>query len=306
MYDVIIIGAGPAGLTSAIYARRANKKTLVLEAKNYGGQIINTLNIENYPVEPNISGFDFATKLYNQAKDMGSEIIFEKVIDIKNNKDYKEVITTKKTYKALTIIIATGAENRKIGLENEDHLIGKGLSYCATCDGNFYKKKDVAVVGGGNVAIEDALYLSDIANKVYLIHRRDEFRADPTTVNKLKEKNNVEFIYNSNVTSINTNNKVESINIKNNEDRHEDEIKVDGLFIAIGQTPETQNFAKLIKLDKNGYIISKEDCHTNIEGIFVAGDNRTKELRQLVTATSDGAIAATEAIKYINNMKEGK
>lgn len=303
MYDIIIIGAGPAGLTASIYARRANKKTLVLEAKTYGGQIINTLSIENYPVEPNISGFDFATKLYNQAKDMGSEIKFEKVIDIKDKKDKKQVITTKNTYETKTIIIATGAENRKLGLDNEDKLVGKGISYCATCDGAFFKKKDVAVVGGGNVALEDALYLSDIANKVYLIHRRDEFRGDFTIVEKLKEKNNVEFILNSNVSKIIADNKLKSINIKNKEDREETELDIDGLFIAVGQVPENQNFSKLINLDKSGYIIAGEDCHTNIEGIFVAGDNRTKELRQLVTATSDGAIAATEAIKYINNKK---
>ena len=303
MYDIIIIGAGPAGLTSSIYARRANKKVLVLEAKTYGGQIINTLSIENYPVEPGISGFDFATKLYNQAKDMGSEIVFEKVVDIKNYKEYKEIITTKNSYKAKAVIIATGAENRKLGLNNEDELVGKGISYCATCDGAFYKKKDVAVVGGGNVALEDALYLSDIANKVYLIHRRDEFRGDLSIVEKLKEKDNVEFILNSNVVNINAIDKIDSIDIRNNEDREENEINVDGLFIAVGQVPENQNFASLINLDKSGYIIASEDCHTNIEGIFVAGDNRTKELRQLVTATSDGAIAATEAIKYINSKK---
>lgn len=304
MYDIIIIGAGPAGLTASIYARRAEKKTLVLEAKTYGGQIINTLSIENYPVEPNISGFDFATKLYNQAKDMGSEIIFEKVIDIKNNKEFKEVITKKNTYKTKTIIIATGAENRKIGLDNEDELIGKGISYCATCDGAFYKKKDVAVVGGGNVALEDALYLSDIANKVYLIHRRDEFRADTSIVEKLKDKENVTFILNSNISEIIADEKVKSINVRNNEDRKESNIDIDGLFIAVGQVPENQNFANLINLDKSGYIIADENCHTNIDGIFVAGDNRTKELRQLVTATSDGAIAATEAIKYINNQRK--
>lgn len=302
MYDIIIIGAGPAGLTSAIYARRANKKILVLEADNYGGQIINANKIDNYPAEPNISGFDFANKLYNQAKDMGSEIVFEKVIDIKNDKEEKEVITTKNKYKTKTIIIATGSDNRKLGLDNEDKLLGRGISYCATCDGAFYKNKDVAVIGGGEVALEDALYLSDIANKVYLIHRRDEFRTELPLVDKIKEKENVELILNSNVISINGNDKVNSIDIKNNEDKKVSTIDVDGVFIAVGQIPENQNFAKLINLDKLGYIIANEDCHTNIEGIFVAGDSRTKKLRQLVTATSDGAIATTEAIKYINKI----
>lgn len=299
MYDIIIVGAGPAGLTAAIYARRASKKVLVLEAKNYGGQIINTLDIENYPVERHISGFDFATKLYNQAKDLGAEIVFEKVIEIKDNKE-KEVITTKNKYTTKTIILATGSENRKLGLDKEDELIGKGISYCATCDGAFYKNKDVAVVGGGNTALEDALYLSDIANKVYLIHRRDEFRGVESTLNLLKEKKNVEFIYNSNITKIISEDRLNSIEITN-KDGSIKEINISGLFIAIGRIPENQNFEKIIKMDKAGYIIAGENCNTNIPGIFVAGDNRTKEVRQLVTATSDGAVSATEAIKYINN-----
>ncbi len=302
MYDIIIIGAGPAGLTSAIYARRASKNVLVLEAKSYGGQIINTLDIENYPVEAHISGFDFATKLYNQAKDLGAEVVFEKVVDINDKGDIKEIVTTKNTYTAKAVIIATGSENRKLGLENEDKLVGKGVSYCATCDGAFYKKKTVAVVGGGNTALEDALYLADIASKVYLIHRRDEFRGEDSTVKLLKEKENIEFVYNSNVTKINAEERVTSIEVTN-KDGSVKTIDVDGLFVAVGRIPENQNFAKLIDLDEAGYIKAGEDCLTNVAGIFVAGDNRIKEVRQLVTATSDGAIAATNAVKYINNMK---
>ena len=300
MYDIIIVGAGPAGLTAAIYARRASKKVLVLEARNYGGQIINTLDIENYPVEAHISGFDFATKLYNQAKEIGAEIVFERVVDIIDNGKEKEVITSKNKYLAKAVILATGSENRKLGIENENDLIGKGISYCATCDGAFYKNKNVAVVGGGNTALEDALYLTDIAKKVYLIHRRDEFRGEDFTVNLLKDKDNIEFIYNSNVTKLNANERLESIEVTNN-DGSVMKIDVDGLFVAVGRIPETQNFAKSINLDGSGYIIAGEDCSTNISGIFVAGDSRTKEVRQLVTATSDGAVAATAAIKYINN-----
>ncbi len=299
LYDIIIVGAGPAGLTAAIYAGRANKKVLVLEAKTYGGQIINTPDIENYPVEEHISGFDFATKIYNQAKNLGAEIVFEKVIEIKDLGKEKEVVTNKNTYKTKTIILATGSENRKLGLPNEDELVGKGISYCATCDGAFYRKKTVAVVGGGNTALEDALYLSNLVEKVYLIHRRDEFRGEETTVNKLKEKDNVEFIYNSNVTKLNANEKLESIEVTN-KDGNIQTINVDGLFVAVGRIPENQNFAKVINLDESGYIVAGENCNTNVDGIFVAGDNRVKEVRQLVTATSDGAIAATEAIKYIN------
>ena len=296
MYDVIIIGAGPAGLTAGIYAKRASKSVLILEGLSYGGQIINTPSIENYPGELNISGFDFATNLYNQAKELGVEIKIKKVLEIKDNTDYKEVVTSSDSFKASSVIIATGCTNRKLGLVNEDNLIGKGISYCATCDGNFYKGKTVAVVGGGNTALEDALFLSNIANKVYLIHRRDEFRGDAKTVSLLKEKINVEFVLNSNITKLIASDILTGIEINNNQ-----EINIDGLFIAIGRIPENSFVKDLINLDESGYIKSNEKCHTNVDGIFVAGDNRTKELRQLVTATSDGAIAATEAVKYINN-----
>lgn len=299
MYDIIIIGAGPAGLTAAIYGKRALKNVLVFEALSYGGQIINTLDIENYPAAAHISGFDFATNLYNQAKELGAEIKFEKVTNIIDNDDIKKVVTSKGEYETKTIIIATGADNRKLGLENEDKLIGKGISYCATCDGNFFKGKDVAVVGGGNTALEDTLYLTDLVNKVYLIHRRDEFRGDPTIVEKLKEKDNVEFVYNSNVTKLISNDKLEGVEVTN-KDGSTKELSISGLFVAIGKVPENENFKEIINLDESGYIIAGEDCHTNREGIFVAGDNRVKELRQLVTATADGAIAATEAVKYIN------
>lgn len=299
IYDIIIVGAGPAGLTAAIYARRANKKVLVLEANTYGGQIINTNVIENYPVNPGISGFDFATKLYNQTKDLGAEIKFEKVIDITE----QEVITKKQAYKAKTIILATGADNRKLKLENEEKLTGKGISYCATCDGALYKNKTVAVNGGGNSALEDALYLSEIAETVYLIHRRNEFRAEQILIDQIKEKQNIKTILNSTITKINGENKLESIEIENDK-KEKQTLKLDALFIAVGQVPETENFKKLININDKGYVIAGEDCKTNIPNIFVAGDNRTKTLRQLVTAASDGAIAATAAIKYINDNKE--
>lgn len=301
MYDIIIVGAGPAGLTASIYARRASKSVLVLEAKNYGGQIINTLDIENYPIEPHISGFEFATKLFNQAKDLGAEIKFEKVININNKGNEKEIITTKNIYSAKAIILATGSENRKLGLENEDELVGKGISYCATCDGAFYKNKKVAVVGGGNTALEDVLYLTDIVDTVYLIHRRDEFRAEDSIVEHLKEKNNIEIFYNSNVTRLNADKKLSSIEVTN-KDGSKRNIDVDGLFVAVGRIPENQGFANIVSLDDDGYIKAGEDCKTSAEGIFVAGDGRVKEVRQLVTATSDGAIAALAAVKYINNI----
>ncbi len=303
MYDIIVIGAGPAGLTAALYARRAMKSVLVLEALTYGGQIINTREIENYPAAPHISGFDFSTNLYNQVKELECEIKFEKAIDIKDLKDKKQVITKDNVYDTKTIIIATGNENRKLGLSNEDELLGHGISYCATCDGTFFKGKDVAVVGGGNTAVEDALYLSEICKTVSIIHRRDEFRAEKKLVNKLKQKKNIKFFYNSKVTKLNGKNKLDSIEITSN-DEEKNTIEVSALFIAIGRIPETENFKKLINAKDNGYIIAEEDCHTNIDGIFVAGDAREKDLRQLVTATSDGAVSAIEAIKYISKISK--
>ena len=299
MYDIIIIGAGPAGLTAAIYACRASKKVLVLEATTYGGQIINTLDIDNYPVEPHISGFDFVTKLYNQATEMGAEVVFEKAVKINDKGDFKEVITDEKTYSGKAVIIATGSINRKLGLENEEELVGRGVSYCATCDGAFYKNKTVAVVGGGNTALEDALYLADLAQKVYLIHRRDEFRGERETVKTLEDRDNVEFVLNSNVTKIIADKKVNAIEVTNNNGEAKT-IAVDGLFVAVGRIPENNEFKDLIKLDESGYALSGEDCTTDTAGIFVAGDGRAKSVRQLVTATSDGAIAATAAIKYLN------
>lgn len=299
MYDLIIVGAGPAGLTAAIYGRRADKKVLVLEANSYGGQIISASDIENYPGESHISGYDFATKLYNQVKDLGAEIIFEKVIDVKDGK-YKEVLTGKNVYKSKTVILATGSFNRKLGLDKEEDYIGKGISYCATCDGAFFKNKDVAVVGGGNTALQDALYLSDIVNKVYIIHRRDSFRGDEKTVNDLKKRDNVVFVYNSNVIELIGDEKLQEIVVKDNSGKIAN-INIEGLFVAIGRIPENRNFSKLIDLDELGYAKANENCHTKTDGIFVAGDNRAKSLRQLVTATSDGGVAATEAIKYINS-----
>lgn len=296
MYDVIVIGAGPAGLTSAIYLKRANKNVLVLEKNTYGGAIVNTNEIENYPGIPNISGFDFATNLYGQAKDLGAIIKFEEVIKINNGKE-KEIITNKNKYTAKAIIIATGRTTRKLGFE--DKYIGLGVSYCAMCDGAFYKNKTVAVVGGGNSAIDDALYLADIAKKVYLIHRRDKFTADAKTINLLKKKNNIKYVLNSQVTKIKGKDHLESIEVIDNNNQIR-EFKIDGLFIAIGGVPTTEIFKDIIKFDENGYIKGNNLCHTNKTGIFVAGDVRKKDVRQLVTATSDGAIAATETVKYLN------
>lgn len=296
MYDIIIIGAGPAGLTSAIYAKRSNKNVLVLEANNYGGQIAIANVIDNYPAISHISGYEFATNLYNQVIDMGVEVKFEKAVEIKCNK-IKEVVTDKNIYQTKSIIIAIGVRSRNLNIPGEKELIGKGVSYCATCDGMFYKGKEVAVVGAGNTAFEEANFLSDLCKKVYIIHRNENFKASQSLIKKVKAKNNIEFILNSNVVNINGKNKVESIDVISNDEKRT--IDISGLFIAIGQIPENGNLTKNIKLDKNGYIKADKNLQTNIDGIYVAGDIRTKTLRQLVTATSDGAIAAVNAIKSI-------
>lgn len=293
MYDIIIVGAGPAGLTAGLYALRANKKVLILEAKAYGGQILKANKIENYPGIESINGFDFATNMYNQVMKFNPDIKYELVKRI--TKD-KEVITGNNTYKGKSIILATGVENRRLNLPGEVNYIGKGLSYCATCDGNFYKNKMVAVVGGGNTALEDAIYLSDICKKVYLIHRRETFRAEDKYINDLKKYSNIELILNSEVISLNGNELIESIELKDIDGKIK-KIEINGLFIAIGQQPKNELFADIIELDEKGYIKSVDGVHTNIDKIYVAGDARVKDLRQLTTAVSDGSIAATTAIK---------
>ena len=302
MYDIIVVGGGPAGMTAAIYARRAARSVLVLEAVSCGGQIINTPDIENYPVEAHISGFDFSNRVYEQAKGLGAEFVFEKAVEIRDEDGVKTVVTPKNAYQAKAVILATGSENRKLGLEDEGRLVGRGVSYCATCDGNFYRNKVVAVVGGGNTALEDALYLCDLAQKVYIIHRRDSFRGEETTVSRLKERDNVEFVYNATVTRLIAEKRLKAIEVADKLDGSVRTIYVNGLFIAVGRVPENQNFASLVQLDEAGYAVAGEDCHTATPGIFVAGDNRTKALRQLVTATADGAMAATEAVKYIGSL----
>jgi len=299
MYDIIIIGAGPAGLSAAIYGVRAGKSVLVLEADSYGGQIINTPEIENYPAIKHISGYDFATNLYEQAIELGAEIKFEKVLEIKSEDHDKKVITDSNQYDAKSIILATGAKSRTLGLEREKELVGRGISYCATCDGGFFKGKEVAINGGGSTALEEALYLSSFCAKVYLIHRRASFRGEDKLLHSLQEKQNVEFVLNSSIKELVADNKIKGIIVRNIETGIEVTIPISGLFIAIGQIPENGIFSNLINLDKGGYISATEDCKTNIEGIFVAGDTRTKRIRQLTTAAADGAVAALAASEYI-------
>ena len=296
MKDIIIIGAGPAGLTAAIYAQRAGRSVLLLEARSYGGQIINTPEIDNYPALPHISGFEFAAKLYEQAVSFGAEIVYEAAAAIEDKGDVKVVTTSKNNkYEARAVIIATGAKNRPMGLDREQELIGRGISYCATCDGMFFRKKDVAVFGGGNTAIEDALFLSQYCNKVYVIHRRDKFRGDAADVEKLRQRENVEFVLDSVVTALLGEDKLQGIEVTNTKDGGKREIAVSGLFVAIGQMPDNGAFADLVDLDDKGYVVAGESCKTKTAGIYTAGDCRTKDVRQLTTAAADGAAAALAA-----------
>lgn len=299
MYDIIIIGAGTAGLTAAIYGVRAGKTVLVLEKMMVGGQIINTKEIENYPGVSNISGAEFAMNLSTQATDLGAEIAYKEVLRIEDVGDTKKVITTEDSYEAKAVIIATGAKNRPLGVEGEEQLIGAGISYCATCDGAFFKNRDVAVVGGGNTALEDARFLSDYCKQVYVIHRRDEFRGEEELVERLKERDNIQFVLDSTVEKLNYENQLESIIVKNKKTNETTTIKVDGLFVAIGQVPDNQGFADVVDVDKVGYVVANESCKTKVPGVFVAGDCRTKTVRQLTTAASDGAIASLAACEYI-------
>ncbi len=295
MYDAIIIGAGPSGLTSALYLGRANKKVLVLESKSYGGQIINASTIENYPGIPSISGFDFATNLYEQVKRLGVEIKYETVLRVEPT---KKVITKEREYQAKVVIIASGATNRKLGLEKEEEWIGKGISYCATCDGHFYKGKVVAVVGGGNTALEDAIYLSNLASKVYLIHRREEFRGEEKYLEEIKKKENIELVLKATVDSLHGETSLQSITI--DQEGKKRNLFLDGLFIAIGQEPQNQIFQNVVELDEKGYIKTQEEILTKTRGIYAIGDARVKNLRQLTTATSDGSIAAVMALKEMD------
>lgn len=295
IYDVIIIGAGTAGLSAAVYAARASKSVLVLEEASYGGQIIYSAEVENYPGIRHISGFQFATGLYEQAVGTGAEIRFEKANGIQILEEEQEknklVFTDENNYRTKSIIIATGSRSRRMGLDGEEKLTGAGISYCATCDGAFFKGRTVAVFGGGNTALEEAIFLSGFCSKVYIIHRRNEFRAEQGLVEQLKQKANIEYRMNCCVVAVNGQDKLESVELSDGK-----VIEVAALFVAIGREPQNERYKDIISLDEYGYIIAGEDCRTTAEGIFAAGDCRTKQVRQLVTAASDGAIAALAAI----------
>ena len=303
MYDIIIIGGGPAGLTAAVYARRAGKSVLILEKAVLGGQIAWSPKVENFPSVMSISGTELGDRMAEQAIAQGADIEFEEVIGIDDLGDRRRVrCEFGAEYEGRAVIIATGAKPRMLGIEREEDLVGSGVGYCAVCDGAFFKNMPVAVYGGGNSALQDALLLSETSSRVYLIHRRDSFRGESALVDKLKEKDNVEFVLSATITRLIGDEELKGIIVSQN--GSEREIKVSGLFVAIGHVPDNEAFASVLTLNNSGYAVADERCITSTPGVFVAGDCRTKSVRQLTTAVADGATAALAACEWLDHRKK--
>lgn len=300
MRDVIIVGSGPAGMGAAIYGKRAGLDTLVLEGSGMsGGQVTQTYEVDNYLGLPGVNGFDMAMTFQAHMEKLGAEFEMGYVTKIEKKENYFEVITEEKTYKTKTVILATGASHNKLMVPGEEELAGMGVSYCATCDGAFFRGRTTMVVGGGDVAIEDAIFLARGCEKVYLVHRRDELRGAKILQDSLMSLENVEIIWDSVVESIEGEEQVEQVKLLNRKTGERSEIKTDGIFIAVGIHPNTESFAGLVEMDANGYIVAGENCETSVPGIFVAGDTRTKELRQIITAVADGANAVNSVQRYL-------
>ena len=300
MYDIIIIGGGPAGLSAAIYARRAGVSVLVLEQTMYGGQMMNTPEVENYPGVPLMGGADLAVEFYRQAADLGAEILLEGVESLDLTGEVKRVRTAGGEHEGKTVILANGAKRRKLGCPGEEQFAGRGVSYCATCDGAFFKGKEVAIVGGGNTALEDALFLSNHCTAVHLIHRRDQFRGGKILADAVLARANIQVHYDAAVEEIHGSAKVEAVTLRNLKTDERTRLPVAGVFVAVGLEPENGFVAGQVDLDKAGYILSGEDCKTNLPGVYAAGDTRTKTVRQIITAAADGAVAAIEASNRVN------
>ncbi len=303
MIDVAIIGAGTAGLTAAIYARRAGSSVTVFEGEAPGGQIINTPEIDNFPGLPGVSGYEYANKLFEQAQALGAEFVFDKVKVAEGSLEEGFRLTTEygTLCEAKTVIIASGVKRREMGLAGEQEFTGRGISYCATCDGAFFKGKTAAVFGGGNTAVEDAIYLAGICKKVYIIHRRNQFRADQTLVDELLAHDNVETKLCFTVSGIRGEDKLTGVELTNIDGSRE-ELTTDALFVAIGLIPENGVFKDIAELDDAGYVVAGENCETSTPGVFAAGDCRTKDVRQLVTAAADGAVAAVSASRLSQSL----
>ena len=297
MNDLLILGAGPAGLTAGIYGARGGLKTVIVERKSFGGQAAITPEIENFPGIQNIDGFTLTFNMQEQAKSLGVNFVYDEILEVGLDGEIKWVKTKNNgVVEAKTMIVACGAEARKLGVDGETDLIGNGISYCATCDGRFFRNKPVAVVGGGNTAVEDALYLDNFASEVYLIHRRDSLKASKVLQEKLF-KSKVQILWDSTVEKL-EGNPLEKVIVKNIKNGQTTSIDVNGLFVAVGQTPSSTLFDGKLAME-NGYILADENMATNIDGVFVAGDVRKTPLRQIITACADGAVAAESAIKYL-------
>ena len=300
MLDLIIIGSGPAGLTAAIYATRAKLGAIIIE-QNFmsGGQVIDTYEVDNYPALPGISGMDLSLKMREHAEKLGAEFVTETVTAVDLTGPVKKVVTDQNTYEARTVILAMGANHRKLGVRGEEELAGHGVSYCATCDGAFYKGSDVAVVGGGDVAVEDAIFLARICRKVYVIHRRSELRAAKVLQERLFSLDNVEMVWDSVTEALEGENQVGAVRVRNVKTDAERCLHVDGVFIAVGIEPNTELVRDQVELSRNGYIMAGESGATSLDGVFAIGDIRTKALRQIITACADGANAVTSVQDYL-------
>lgn len=300
MYDMIIIGSGPAGLAAAIYGQRARLSVLVIEKQPMsGGQIINTYDVDNYPGLPGIGGFDLASKFRAHADALGAEFVTGEVLSVELAGDEKRIVTDDAAYTAKTVVIATGAVHRKLSVPGEDRFCGMGVSYCATCDGAFFRGKEVAVVGGGDVALEDALFLARTCSHVYVIHRRDEFRGAKVLQEKVLAAENITVRWDSVVEEICGNEQVEALAVKNKKTGASEKLPAQGVFVAVGIQPNSELFKGILEMDEAGYILADEDGVTNLPGVFVAGDVRTKQLRQVITAAADGANAVTSVERYL-------
>ena len=300
MYDIIVVGSGPAGMTAALYALRADKKVLLIEKENFGGQITYSPKFENYPTIQQISGSEFAEKFLEQIIAHGAEIEMAEVLNVVDKGEFhKVVVTDSGEFEGKTVIIATGSKHRHLGLENEDKFIGNGISFCAVCDGSFYAGKHVAVIGGGNTALQEAVMLSSMCSKVTVIQNLGFMTGEKRLLNLLEKADNVELIYSTVVSDFLGEDALEGIKLLNSETKEESVLKIDGVFVAIGQVPENEAFRELVELNDYGYVVADESCLTKADGIFVAGDCRTKQIRQVTTATADGAVAALAACRYL-------
>ena len=305
VFDTIIIGGGPGGYTAALYAARAGFSALVLEKLSPGGQMATTDQIDNYPGFPQgVNGFQLALEMQKGAQRFGAQTELAEVLRVDLKGPVKEVVTQKETYRAPTVVLATGASPRELGLPGERELRGRGVSYCATCDGMFYRGKTVAVVGGGNTAAADVLYLSRLCEKVYLIHRRDQLRASRVYLEPLKQAENVEILWDSQVTELLYGETLTGIKVRNKKTGETRELSLDGLFLAVGQLPNTQLFQGQVELDAAGYVVADETTRTNLPGVFAVGDLRQKPLRQVVTAAADGAVAAHFLEEYLSQQQQ--